>query len=461
MSLYSTMMSFKRLFIPAHIIIFTNLFMKALKNLNLKLFLLLILALPEMTSAQVYFTDTGEGDVNAGFRKTGQYQEQYEMMVYLGNISNFMALPPGTQINITNYTHQDLTNMCPDNLGNLQWSVFAGFQPSGGPLTNSAGIFPGYTTWFTVPRANASVQTMPIPRISYTFAADLTDPILGVGAAASEVSALLGNTNVYNNSMVVLEPINLSPGQNLTAFIGDSQNPAFGDFGGEAIDFSVENVTSNNFTTPAVSDFYVDVPNSSGKKIFIDPLTGQATGNDDYLGYFTLNPSGTMTFTKASAVSVPTVGFTSSVTNGFSPLSVVFTNTAAGSITSWVWNFGNGYSITNTTGANVTNTYTTGGDYTVTLTVYGPGGSSTLTVTNLIVASPTPKITETFANSQFVLSGTNCPVGVQYRILNSTNVALPLANWQPVFTNTFLNNGSFAYTNSLTDTAGFFQLVSP
>jgi hypothetical protein len=59
------------------------------------------------------------------------------------------------------------------------------------------------------------------------------------------------------------------------------------------------------------------------------------------------------------------------------------------------------------------------------------------------------------------LSGTNCPIGVPYRILNSTNVALPLANWQPVFTNTFLNDGSFAYTNSITNTAGFFQLVSP
>ena len=181
------------------------------------------------------------------------------------------------------------------------------------------------------------------------------------------------------------------------------------------------------------------------------------------VGTFNINVNThNVTFTLGSSSPAPVISSVSgTVTNGFSPLQVVFTNTATGSITQWVWNFGNGTIITNTTGANVTNTYTSGGDYAITLTVYGPGGSATQTLANYIIASPAPRISQSFAGGLFVLSGTNCPVGVQYRILNSTNVALPLANWQPVFTNTFLNNGSFAYTNTTTNTTGFFQLVSP
>ena len=109
----------------------------------------------------------------------------------------------------------------------------------------------------------------------------------------------------------------------------------------------------------------------------------------------------------------------------------------------------------------MTNTYATGGDYTVTLTVYGPGGSSTNILANYIVTSPVPEINTALVAGQFTLGGTNCPVGVQYRILTSTNLTLPIASWQPVVTNKFLSNGSFSYTNATTNATSFFQMVSP
>ena len=51
---------------------------------------------------------------------------------------------------------------------------------------------------------------------------------------------------------------------------------------------------------------------------------------------------------------------------------------------------------------------------------------------------------------------------VQYRILTSTNLALPVASWTPVFPGVFANDGSYSYTNSsATNAASFFRLVLP
>jgi PKD repeat protein len=449
------------------------------KNLGFNLALWVMLALPAIANTQ-YFTDTSLGDVNAGFRKTGTYEEKYEMVNYLGNFTNFLAMPAGTTINITNYNNQQLTNMCPDNLANLQWSVFSAFFTSAGSLTNSSGVFPADSMFYTVPRANPSVQTTPVSRFPIGTAPDAKQNMLSISSGANTISSSASyytSTNVYNNTLVVLEPV-ITPinDQNdldlMTLQIGDPGNSgqytlAWGDMGGLTFTFTIENTTPSPFSAATVSDFYLNVPvgAATGNRAITDPLTGQTTGNADYIGYFTFYPSGTLTFTRASAVTVPaiTAAGASTATNGFSPLSVVFTNSAAGTITNYVWNFGDGILITNTTGASVTNTYTTGGDYTITLTVYGPGGSSTEVLANYIVTSPTPRLSSVFqSGDKLVFSGTNAPAGVQYRILMATNLTTALASWTPVLTNTVSALGGFSYTNSTpTNQAAFFRLVSP
>jgi hypothetical protein len=66
------------------------------------------------------------------------------------------------------------------------------------------------------------------------------------------------------------------------------------------------------------------------------------------------------------------------------------------------------------------------------------------------------------SGGNLILSGTNGPAGQPYRILSSTNVALNVTNWLPVWTNVFASDGSYSYTNSpLTNKATFFRLVSP
>ncbi len=80
----------------------------------------------------------------------------------------------------------------------------------------------------------------------------------------------------------------------------------------------------------------------------------------------------------------PVAGFSATPVQGTAPLTVQFTETSTGEISSRVWNFGDG--ATSTT-AHPSHTYTGAGTYTVTLTVTGPGGSDTETKTGYITVT--------------------------------------------------------------------------
>lgn len=88
----------------------------------------------------------------------------------------------------------------------------------------------------------------------------------------------------------------------------------------------------------------------------------------------------------------PTSNFTATPTSGFQPLNVVFTSTSSGAITSYAWNVNADTSI-ESTASTYTHTYTDVGTFSVTLSVTGPGGSNSKTVTDMITvnsAAPTP-----------------------------------------------------------------------
>ncbi|HEY1786643.1 MAG TPA: PKD domain-containing protein [Verrucomicrobiae bacterium] len=431
----------------------------SVRRCGLKLGVLALLALPELAGAQTYFNYNETGDVLAGFRKTGTADTTAnEMVSDLGNVTNYLALSAGTTITITNFTAAQLTYAFA-NYNNLQWSAFTTFQPGGIGFTwkTPLGNYPNDTMWLTLPDTSLTVQTTPPSRQNTGSQANQVRPMLGVGQGAVSISGFSAESP-YNTNNVIVEPESYNQ-YDLTAEIGDANNTALGDFGsgGVPLPYSVENTTPASFTSSQRSDFYQLAPSDK-----TDPITLQTGATPYFVGYFILNSAGTLTFTRASAVTAPAAGtIAASATNGFGPLTVVFTNTASGTITDWVWNFGNGTIITNTTGGGVTNTYATAGNYTVTLTVYGPGGTATNTVANFIVASPKPKINLMASSGQIVFSGTNCPVGVKYRILSSTNLLTVLPGWKPVYTNTFASNGAFSYTNTVGSGKAYFILVSP
>lgn len=159
--------------------------------------------------------------------------------------------------------------------------------------------------------------------------------------------------------------------------------------------------------------------------------------------------------------SAPTAGFRGSPTNAFVGQSVTFTDTSS-PVTNVFWNFGDGNTL-NAPNGNVTHAYAAPGSYTVSQTVSGPGGSASVTNTAYVSVVPKPTIGgAAMTAGGLVLSGTTGIEGTPYRILSSTNVALPLANWTPVWTNVFGAGGTYSYTNSpTTNGAAFFILVSP
>jgi PKD repeat protein len=86
----------------------------------------------------------------------------------------------------------------------------------------------------------------------------------------------------------------------------------------------------------------------------------------------------------------PTVAFNASPTTGTAPTGVTFSNTTTGEVTTWAWNFGDG---TTGTEKSPTHVYSTPGDYWVTLTATGPGGTAAKTLGTAIKITTTTTTT--------------------------------------------------------------------
>jgi PKD repeat protein len=114
-------------------------------------------------------------------------------------------------------------------------------------------------------------------------------------------------------------------------------------------------------------------------------------------------PGGTNTFTasyyiNAQAPTPPYAQFSGTPTTGVAPLTVVFTDYSTGKIDTWEWDFGDGSPVSNV--QNPTHEYTTAGNYTVMLTVTGPGGTNTFTASNYINAQLPPAPVADFTADQ-------------------------------------------------------------
>jgi PKD repeat protein len=106
-----------------------------------------------------------------------------------------------------------------------------------------------------------------------------------------------------------------------------------------------------------------------------------------------IGPGGTNNVRKANLIVVtneplPNIDFVADPTSGQPPLTVFFTSLTAGA-TSYLWAFGDGHFSTD---KNPSNTFTNTGNFTVTLTAIGPGGTTNLSRNQYILITNPPPV---------------------------------------------------------------------
>jgi PKD repeat protein len=216
-------------------------------------------------------------------------------------------------------------------------------------------------------------STLPNPSYSY--------PAAGTYTVNLTVRNIAGSDSEIKTDYITVTPAPVAP---VASFSGTPQT-------GNA-PLSVQFTSSSTGTAPLTyawdftNDGTVDstLPNPS----YSYPAAGTYTvnltvqniaGSDSEIktGYITVTP----------APVAPVSEFTGTPTTGDTPLSVQFIDHSTGTITSYAWDFGD--TVTSYL-QNPEHIYTAAGNYSVNLTVSGPGGSSSKLRTNYITASTPP-----------------------------------------------------------------------
>ncbi|GAB4516129.1 MAG: hypothetical protein OHK0046_20860 [Anaerolineae bacterium] len=146
---------------------------------------------------------------------------------------------------------------------------------------------------------------------------------------------------------------------------------------------SFTNQTEGDITTTYLWSF-----GDGGQSTAYSPSYTYNTAGTYTVTLIVTHPAGTTQASTTITVRVPppTVDFIADPVSGFSPLLVNFASLATGEITDYQWSFGDGASVSGVT--STSRVYTVAGDYLVTLTVTGPGGSVSASKVIQVVAPP-------------------------------------------------------------------------
>jgi len=232
-----------------------------------------------------------DNDLLVGFRKTGTFQANYELVIDIGQGTNYTQLAAGSSVGVPNFSPAQLSDAFPStNLSNLNWSVL------GDPRVSLSG-YPASTLWLTVPRTNLTVKSTAPARLYKSLQQQTATQIASIFAGAAAISSTIGTANQDNTANLVREPINND--SDLTAFIG-SQQDATASTLHDTWPANVEINTGTGFSGSTRSDLYEVRPIGA-----LDPHTGLTNGAAWYVGYFEFKSDGTMSFTRATTNSIP------------------------------------------------------------------------------------------------------------------------------------------------------------
>ena len=157
---------------------------------------------------------------------------------------------------------------------------------------------------------------------------------------------------------------------------------------------------------PAAGSYTASVDVGNVTTATVPGLTEGATYHFAVAAYDSAHAEGGLSNDVAVVIkyAVPVANFTASTLSGGAPLALNFINGSTGSITSYAWTFGDG---TTSTVANPAKVYASPGNYTVALTVTGPGGSNAKTRPNYITVSGTSDATPPTAPASLTATATS------------------------------------------------------
>jgi hypothetical protein len=241
---------------------------------------LAVLSLAGATLQAAPFTYNAQ-DLLIGFRGPGNF----DYVVDIGNVSQF-GYGSGVH-NITAYTGSQLSTV----FGGLDGISFSAF----GDVRTVGGAYAFNTLWVTAPRTDINVQSSPWNRAGQSAQGTVGGRIDGIASGAVMYSSTFsGGPNNTATAVTVTNNFNASPGLSYKLGMG-----AAGNFSG-TFPGNVENTTPSGFASlgqPIRSDLYELQPGS---------------GQGNYLGYFQLNPDGSMLFSavpEPSSVALMVAGF--------------------------------------------------------------------------------------------------------------------------------------------------------
>ncbi len=290
-----------------------------------------------------------QGDLIVGFRATGGMGVGVNLEVDLGSISNFYN-GANNSLTFSSLVAQDLIDVYGANWGTRTDLFWGAAATDGNAQADPNGKLKS-TLWATGVPGN-TVPTVGSTGLQQPAATKMGELYQG------GLGSLNGATSTTNSSGAADIDNTLAGSWSIQETSGSS----FGFFNPK-IDGQVSSQDTLNL--------YELQPSST----FPRPAS-------TLLGSLTLAQNG-LSYQAAAAASPPVAVFSGSPSSGTAPLLVTFTNTSTGTITSQAWSFGDGGT---SSASNPTYTYTTAGVYTVALTVYGPGGSNTLTQAGYITA---------------------------------------------------------------------------
>ncbi len=323
----------------------------------------------------VVFTDTSIGTVNSWiwtFGDGGTSTSQNPSHQY-GSAGVFTAslrvTGPGGSSVLTRTNYITVTE--PPPVANFMASPTSGLKPLTVAFTDaSSGVISAWS-WAFGDGGTSSAQN---PSHQYASAGVFTASLRVTGPGGS-------STLTRTNYITVLEP---PPVASFTANPTSGLKPLT----------VVFTDTSNGVTSSWAWTF-----GDGGTSATQNPSHQYNTAGVYTVSLRVTGPGGSSILTRTNYITVteppPVANFTANLTNGLKPLTVVFTDTSTGAISSWSWAFGDGGT---SAVQNPSHQYNTAGVYTVSLSVTGPGGSNSLTRSNYITVTEPPPVANFTAN---------------------------------------------------------------